>query len=104
MQRISARPPLIPAHVTLRGLREAQGLTAADLAARLAERGVTVGTDHIYDVEVGRKGLSFELRLAWAEALGFAGRDVRTGAELRELVAAADAGPRTEAEAGRPAA
>lgn len=91
MQRISPRVPLIPAHVTLRGLREAQGLTAAGLASRLAERGITVGTDHIYDVEVGRKGLSFELRLAWAEALGFGARDVRTGAELRELVAAADA-------------
>lgn len=91
MHRISARAPLIPAHVTLRALREARGLTAGQLAERLAERGVTVGTDHIYDVEVGRKGLSFELRLAWAEVLGFDVHGVRTGAELRELVTAADA-------------
>jgi transcriptional regulator with XRE-family HTH domain len=101
MQRITSPPPtLIPAHVTLRSLREARGLTAADLAARLLERGVSVATQHIYDVEVGRKNPGFDLRVAWADELGVGVRDFRTGGELRELVEAADA----EARAGRPAA
>lgn len=91
MPRIPAGTPLIPAHVTLRSLRQARGLTGAQLAERLQDRGVTVETNHIYDVEVGRIGLSLELRLAWAGELGIGHRDIRTGAEIRDLVADADA-------------
>lgn len=81
----------IPAHVTLRALREARGLTAAALAERLRERGVKVDPDHIYSVELGHKGIGLELRTAWAEELGIGPRDIRTGGELRDLITAADA-------------
>jgi hypothetical protein len=78
----------------------ARGLTAAALAERLRERGVTVDPDHIYSVELGHKGIGLELRTAWAEELGLRPRDILTGAELRELIAAADA----DAPAGAPVA
>jgi transcriptional regulator with XRE-family HTH domain len=82
----------IPAHVTLRSLRVARGLTGPALADRLRERGVTVDEDHIYSVELGHKNPGLALRTAWAEELGVSPRDIRTGGELRELIADADAG------------
>jgi transcriptional regulator with XRE-family HTH domain len=81
----------IPAHVSLRALREARGLTAGKLAGHLRERGIDVDPNHIYDVELGRKCPSFELRTAWAEVLGIGVLDIRTDGEIRDLITAADA-------------
>ena len=83
--------PRIQAHVTLRALRESRGLTSPALAARLKERGVTVDPDHILAVELGHRRAGNELRVAWADELGVNSRDIHMAAELREIVAAADA-------------
>jgi transcriptional regulator with XRE-family HTH domain len=84
MQRIAA-------HVTLRSLREARGLTAIQLAERLRERGVKIDHNHIYSVELGFKRAGNPLRVAWAAELGVNPRDIAFAAEIREMVAAADA-------------
>lgn len=76
----------IPAHVPLRALRKIRGLTAAELAGRIADHGVTVDEDHIYAVELGHKNAGFDLRLAWAAELGVGPRDIRFGDEMRELI------------------
>jgi hypothetical protein len=82
--------PRIPAHVTLRALRESRGLTSPALAERLKERGVTVDPDHILAVELGHSGAGAALRAAWADELRINPRDIHMAAELREIVAAAD--------------
>jgi transcriptional regulator with XRE-family HTH domain len=81
----------IPAHVTLRSLRQARGLTSAALAGRLHERGVDVDPDHIIAVELGHRNAGNPLRVAWAEELGVNPTDIRFAPELRDLIAAADA-------------
>lgn len=83
--------PLIQAHVTLRALRESRGLTSPALAERLLDRGVKVDPDHILAVELGHRRAGTELRAAWADELRINPRDIHMGAELREIVAAADA-------------
>jgi transcriptional regulator with XRE-family HTH domain len=82
--------PVIPAHVTLRTLRVARGLTSVALAEKLADRGVKVDPDHILAVELGHRTPGTALRTAWADELGISVRDIRTAAELREIIAAAD--------------
>ena len=81
---------VIPAHVTLRSLREARGLTSPALAAKLKERGVTVNPDSILMVELGHRRAGLELRVAWADELGIRPGDIHFEAELRELIALAD--------------
>ena len=81
--------PRIPAHVTLRALRQSRGLTSPALAKKLAERGVTVDPDHILAVELGHRSAGYELRVAWADELGVDPRDIHMAAELRKIVAAA---------------
>jgi hypothetical protein len=87
----------IPAHVTLRALRQARGLTAGQLADLLRERGVTVDQDHIYSVELGHKRAGNPLRVAWAAELGVNPRDIAFADEIRDLVADADADAETSA-------
>ena len=84
--------PRIPAHVTLRALRESRGLTSPALAERLKDRGVKVDPDHILAVELGHSGAGAALRAAWADELRINPRDIHMAAELREIVAAADEG------------
>ena len=83
--------PRIPAHVTLRALRESRGLTSPALAERLKDRGVKVDPDHILAVELGHSGAGPALRAAWADELRINPRDIHMAAELREIIAAADA-------------
>lgn len=81
---------VIPAHVTLRALRDSRGLTSTALAARLKERGVKVDPDHILAVELGHRRAGNALRVAWADELGISPRDIHFEAELREILAATD--------------
>lgn len=89
MPRIPA--PRIPAHVTLRALRESRGYTARMLADKLEDRGVKVDPNHIIAVELGQSGPGTALRAAWADELRINPRDIHTGTELREIIADADA-------------
>ena len=73
-------------------------MTAAQLAERLAERGVKVDQDHIYSVELGHKRAGNPLRVAWAAELGVNPMDIAFADEIRELVASAD---ETSGGAGR---
>ena len=82
--------PRIPAHVTLRALRDSRGLTSTALAARLKERGVKVDPDHILAVELGHSGAGPALRAAWADELRINPRDIHFATELREIITAAD--------------
>ena len=82
--------PVIAAHVTLRSLRTSRGLTSPALAARIAERGVTVDPDHILAVELGHRSAGYELRVAWAEELGIKPGDIHFEGDLRELITLAD--------------
>ena len=91
---------VIPAHVTLRALRDSRGLTSTALAARLKERGVKVDPDHILAVELGHRRAGNALRVAWADELGISPRDIHFEAELREIVTAAS----TEDSSGEEAA
>ena len=90
---------VIPAHVTLRALRDMRGLTSTSLAARLKERGVKVDPDHILAVELGHRRAGNALRVAWADELGISPRDIHFEAELREMVTAASAEGGSEAAA-----
>lgn len=72
--------------VPLRALREAHGLTSTQLAARIAEYGVTVDPDSICAVELGQTGVSQRLLTAWARALGIKPIDVRRPQELRDIL------------------
>lgn len=81
----------IPAHITLRSLRQARGLSSTALAERLADRGVTVDPDHILAVELGHKNAGNPLRVAWADELGVNPRDIRFADEMRDLIAEVDA-------------
>jgi transcriptional regulator with XRE-family HTH domain len=90
---------LIPAHVTLRALRESRGLTSPKLAEKLKERGVKVDPDHLLAVELGHRRAGNELRVAWADELGINPRDIHMEAELREIVAASDEGSDDKAAA-----
>lgn len=85
----------IPPMVTLRALREAHELTGDQLADRIAEQGVDVDTDHIYNVELGRKKASARLRAAWARALRLQPVDVYLAEDLRTLTQAAAPEQRT---------
>lgn len=89
MPRIPA--PRIPAHVTLRALRESRGLTSPMLAERLADRGVKVAPDHIIAVELGQSGAGTALRAAWADELRINPRDIHLAADLRDIITTADA-------------
>jgi len=82
--------PRIPAHVTLRALRESRGLTSPKLSEKLKERGVTVDPDHILAVELGHRRAGLELRIAWADELGIKPGDIHMEGELRELITLAD--------------
>lgn len=82
--------PRIPAHVTLRALRESRGLTSPKLSEKLKARGVTVDPDHILAVELGHRRAGLELRMAWADELGIKPGDIHMEGELRELITLAD--------------
>ena len=90
MSRTIKAATAIPAHVTLRALRESRGLTSPALAAKLKDRGVTVDPDHIIAVELGHSGAGAALRSAWADELRINPRDIHMAAELREIITAAD--------------
>lgn len=79
MKRI---PPMVP----LRALRHAHGLTGDQLAERIHEHGVKVDTDHLYNVETGRRKGSLKLMRAWARALRLTRLDIYQGDELRALL------------------
>jgi hypothetical protein len=81
----------IPAMVTLRSLREKEGLTSVTLAQQIGERGIKVDPDHILSVELGHKGASNSLLVAWANVLRINPRDIHLAREVREMVAEADA-------------
>jgi transcriptional regulator with XRE-family HTH domain len=62
--------------VRIRDMRLAHGLTGPQLAERIAEHGVNVSADSIYNVEGGNKRASHALMVAWAKALGVHPLDV----------------------------
>jgi len=77
----------IPPMVSLRAIREAHELTGDQLAQRIDEQGVKVDTDHIYNVESGRKHGSDRLMGAWARALRIGSRlDIYQARDLRGLL------------------
>ena len=81
----------IPAHVPLRVLRQLRGLTGKALAELLADNyGVRVTPEQIFAVELGHNTAGLALRNAWAEEMGIKPGDIHMGAELREIIAAAD--------------
>lgn len=82
----------IQPHVTLRALREADGLTSPMLAEKIRERGVKVDPDHILSVELGHKRASNALLAAWAGVLRINHRDIKQAAEIREMVTADENG------------
>jgi DNA-binding XRE family transcriptional regulator len=81
--------------VTLRALREAHELTGDQLAERIAEQGVDVNTDHIYNVELGRKKASTRLKAAWARALRLQPVDVYQAEDLGAFLGASQAERKT---------
>lgn len=68
--------------VPLRALREAHRMTTPELAERIAEFGVDVHPDSLINIELGRRGVSDELRDAWALALGLKPLDIRLSDDL----------------------
>ena len=80
----------VPAHVTLRALRQSRGLTSPALAEKLKDHGVTVDPDHIIAVELGHRGAGYDLRIAWADELGIRPADIHFEADLRDLITLAD--------------
>lgn len=84
------RPRKVPPMVSLRTVRESQGLNSAMLAGRIKERGVDVHADSLINVELGRKGASNELIVAWANVLGLNPADIYQDKEIRGLVAETD--------------
>ena len=82
--------PRIHPHVTLRTLRKLRGWTAEQLATEIFDQGVKVDRDHLLAVELGHRTPGFDLRVAWAAALGISPADIHTDPELRELIALAD--------------
>jgi hypothetical protein len=81
---------MIPPHVTLRTIREAQGLTSPMLADRIKERGVKISADHLLNVELGYKKGSNALMVAWANVLGLNPRDIRQDEDLRAVISEVD--------------
>jgi len=83
--------PRIPAHVTLRALREARELSVADFAAILAgHHGIKVVPDYISAIELGHEMPGRDLLFAWADELGIDPRAIRLAAQIRKTVADAD--------------
>lgn len=76
----------IPPMVSLRALRHAYGLTGDQLAERIHEQGVKVDTDHLYNVETGRRKGSVKLMCAWARALRITRLDIYQSDDLRALL------------------
>ncbi len=74
----------IPPQVSLRALREAQGIDSRQLAARIREQGVEVHPDTILNIELGHKRASDRLLLAWSRALGTKPHHIRQAEELAE--------------------
>lgn len=62
--------------VSIRDLREAHGLSVADLVERIEAQGVKVHPDTIRNVELGHKRASKPLMTAWAKALDLTSLDV----------------------------
>jgi transcriptional regulator with XRE-family HTH domain len=81
--------------VRIRALRDAYGLTAEQLAERMAELGVPVDRNSLYNIERGAKKPSDRVLDAYARALGVNPLDVWQG-PLRRSAEAVD----TPAEAG----
>ncbi|HWE89879.1 MAG TPA: helix-turn-helix transcriptional regulator [Pseudonocardiaceae bacterium] len=65
--------------VRLRVLRDAYGLTAEQLAVRMAELGVPVDRNSLYNIESGAKKPSDRVLDAYARALGVNPLDVWQG-------------------------
>lgn len=80
-------PPKFPPVVPLRALRQAHGLSARQLAERIAEHGVIVQPDSLLAVELGHTGASDELLVAWARALNLSRLDIRRADDLSEIFA-----------------
>lgn len=70
--------------VSLRALREANGLSAPQLAERIAEHGVEVDPSSIRNIELGHKGISNVLMTAWARALRLNRVDIWLPEDLEE--------------------
>lgn len=80
------RPLAPPPHVSLRAVREAQGLTLVRLVELIDAEGVTVHAASLNNIETGRRQGSADLMAAWARALGMVRRDIKQARELLELV------------------
>lgn len=78
----------IPPQVSLRALREAQGLTLAELADLIREQGVEISTDGLNNAELGHRGASEKLMLAWASALNVKRMHIRSSQQLRDWLTA----------------
>lgn len=89
----------IPPQVSLRVFREHAGLTLDELVAAIAEQGVQVSRPGLNNAELGYRGVSETVLVAWARALGIKRAHVRTGPEIAEWVAAAHADKLAEAAA-----
>lgn len=83
--------------VTIRALRDAHGLTLPQMAARIAEHGVTVTPDSLSNVELGHKRASKPLMTAWARALGIKPLDVQQHEELCDRFDGAQTSPKAGA-------
>lgn len=73
----------IPPQVSLRALREMQGITLAKLAADIRSQGVEISAEHINNVELGHRQASGPVMDAWARSLGIRPLHIRQGRELR---------------------
>jgi transcriptional regulator with XRE-family HTH domain len=69
-QRSRSRPkPAFPPRVPIRAVREAYGLSAADVADRMAEQGYEITAGAIRDFETANQWPSSGAVIAWAKAL-----------------------------------
>lgn len=68
-QRGRRRTPV----VTVRDVRLAYGWTLPQLAAAIRETGYEVSVEHLNNCELGIRGASAELLVAWSKALAVSG-------------------------------
>lgn len=62
--------------VRIRDLREAHGMSVAQLVDRIEEQGVCVHPDTVRNVELGHRRASRPLITAWSKALGIPVLDI----------------------------
>jgi transcriptional regulator with XRE-family HTH domain len=79
---------VMPPQVSLRALREHQGLTLDELAEMIREQGVSITRDGLNNCELGARPASEAVLVAWARALGTRRSLVKTGEEITDLASA----------------